>query len=291
VSLSVVGIVLVSTFMHASWNLLVREQSGTDIFLRTLLLIAVVGLGPALLAEYVGPRFLTTASLYLLAAGFFQGIYFLGLTLGYRTGQFTIVYPLARALPVLSIALFDIVKGHAPAPLGWLGIGLVSLGCGLLPLESVRKFKLAQYWNKALLWTAVAAGGTVGYTIVDSAAATLVPHGLATALRYGVYETFLSFIAYWLILRAIGYTFNPDGKQANWRRTGLIAALLFGAYGLVLWAYQLSEHTSYVVALRQFSIVLGVVAGGLFLHEPAQRMRVAAALTITLGGVCIALAK
>ncbi|MBI4771740.1 MAG: hypothetical protein HY784_15325 [Chloroflexi bacterium] len=286
-----VGIVFLSTFMHAGWNLIVREQRATDIFLRTLLVIGVVGIGPALAAEFLGTPVLATAGTYLLLAGLFQGLYFLGLTLGYRTGEFTVVYPLARALPVLLVAISDLIQGNAPTPLGWLGIGLVSTGCVALPLDSARGFKLSRYWNRATGWTLLTALATVGYTVVDSAAARVMPRGLSTALSYGLFETFLSLIAYGLILAWLRHPMLATGQPAAWPRTCLVAALLFGAYALVLWAYQLSAHASYVIALRQFSIVIGVVAGSLLFREPAPGLRIAAALTITLGGVCIALAR
>jgi drug/metabolite transporter (DMT)-like permease len=65
---------------------------------------------------------------------------------------------------------------------------------------------------------------------------------------------------------------------------------VFGAYWLVLFAYQLSPYASYVLALRQLSIVIGAVAGTVLFHEPARGLRVGAALVILAGAACIALA-
>jgi drug/metabolite transporter (DMT)-like permease len=101
---------------------------------------------------------------------------------------------------------------------------------------------------------------------------------------------FLSWAYYQIFLGTLRLP-GGGGQPTNWPRTLLVGVLLFGAYALVLWAYQLSVHTSYVVAMRQFSIVIGVVAGSLLFHEPAPRLRIAAAITITLGGICIALAR
>jgi drug/metabolite transporter (DMT)-like permease len=64
---------------------------------------------------------------------------------------------------------------------------------------------------------------------------------------------------------------------------------LFGAYWLILWSYQLSTHTSYVVALRQFSIVIGVVIGVIHFRDPAPGLRIFASLAIVTGIFCIAL--
>jgi drug/metabolite transporter (DMT)-like permease len=174
--------------------------------------------------------------------------------------------------------------------LGWFGIALVAVGAILLPLNTLREFNLARYRSPALLWALLTAAATAGYSVTDSAAATHLSPGVWSALRYGVYEMFLSWTFYRVFL-ALGRWPHSAGQTTSWPRILVVGALLFSAYGLVLWAYQLSPHTSYVVALRQFSIVIGVVAGNLIFHEAPSRLRISAALIITLGGVCIALAR
>jgi len=69
-----------------------------------------------------------------------------------------------------------------------------------------------------------------------------------------------------------------------------ISLLIYATYGLVLWAYQLSWQTSYVVALRQFSIVLGVAVGAVVFDEEAQRTRLSGAVVIVVGIAALALA-
>jgi drug/metabolite transporter (DMT)-like permease len=285
-----IALVLVSTFMHTGWNLIARDQRSSDILLKALLIVSVVGVGPALLAEFWGEPILPQVWGYLIVAGIFQGIYFLGLSLGYRTGDFSVVYPLARGLPVVMVALSDLVRGNAPNALGWLGIIFVSIGCAVLPLNTLRDFNLARYKNKALVFTLITAAATAGYSVADSAAAKVMPGGLLTALRYGLWEMLLSWLFYQFLI-SIFRVPMPTQATTPWRQILTVGILLFSAYGLVLWAYQLSDHPSYVVALRQFSIVLGVAAGALFLRESAKRLRLAAALAITLGGIWIALAK
>src|SRR5262249_37515631 len=97
-------IVLISTIMHTSWNLMARDQSSSDILMRALMLVSFTGLGPVLIIEFITDPILPHVWGYLLVAGVFQGLYFLGLTLGYRTGDFSVVYPLARGLPAVVVA-------------------------------------------------------------------------------------------------------------------------------------------------------------------------------------------
>jgi drug/metabolite transporter (DMT)-like permease len=200
------------------------------------------------------------------------------------------VYPLSRGLPVVLVAVSDLVLGQSPNAVGWVGIGLVTVGCVLLPLNSFRDFNLARYKNKALFFTLLTAAGTVGYSIIDSAAAKQMPTGVESAVRYELWEMLLTWVFYQVFVLVFRAT-PQNQTKAPWRQVWVVGILLFGTYGLVLWAYQLSDHPSYVVALRQISIVLGVVAGTFFLKESARRVKLVAAVTIILGGIGIALAK
>ncbi len=63
----------------------------------------------------------------------------------------------------------------------------------------------------------------------------------------------------------------------------------FGAYWLVLWVYQLASRASYIVAFRQFSIVVGVVLAFFIYKEKGVKVRLTAVLIITTGLVIIGL--
>jgi drug/metabolite transporter (DMT)-like permease len=286
----------ISAFMHAGWNLLAHSRrSDTVLFLRSTLITGLIGIVPVVIIELQGPAFPPQVWGLLALTGVFQSFYFLGLTMGYRMGEFTVIYPLARALPVLFLAFVDMARGRMPAPLGWLGMGLVIVGCALIPLESLQVVSLARYRNRAFIWVLVTALGTVGYTTIDKIAAEALPLGPASAGRYVIFETIATLPFLWLALRVAGQATQfgavkaTDGKQ-EWRWAAMASVFITGAYFLVLWAYQLSPFASYISALRQFSIVIGVVAAAVLLHEPARGLRIGAAVVIAVGIVCITFA-
>ena len=62
----------------------------------------------------------------------------------------------------------------------------------------------------------------------------------------------------------------------------------FGAYWLILWAYQLSPIASYVVAFRQFSIVIGAIFAFLVFKEQGAAVRLSGAVLIVMGLMLIA---
>jgi len=62
----------------------------------------------------------------------------------------------------------------------------------------------------------------------------------------------------------------------------------FSAYWLILWAYQLGPYASYIVAFRQFSIVIGAAIAFLIYKKKGLAVRISGALLITAGLVLIA---
>ena len=131
--------------------------------------------------------------------------------------------------------------------------------------------------------------GTIGYTAADSHAAKLLSPGLGTSVRYHVLECSIALIGYWAILSMMHKPVCITVSWSDWRSSGIAAAGLFGSYALILWAFQLSAHISYTVAVRQFSVVLGVGAAVILFRESAVRFRLVAALLIAGGTLCISL--
>lgn len=282
-----VGLILASAFMHAGWNLLARRGRCEAIFFsRLLLVIAAAGLVPAAVSELLARSLTPTAWACVLGSGACCGAYFFGLGRAYGSADFTVVYPVARALPVVLVALGDVLRGRVPTPAGWVGIALVVAGCLLAPLRSFRDFAPRRYFNRAGLWIALTALGTVGYTLLDKLAAETVTQGPATAARYGYVYYLVSFLAYSLLVRL----FKPPQRSAGavgWAEALLGAILNFGAYWLVLWAYQLVERAGYIVAFRQFSIVIGVILAFAIYKEPGRAVRLTGTFLILAGLILI----
>ena len=312
------GIVLCSALFHAGWNLAAKRRSDSwTALLQILALISAPGLVIAAAAELFAVRLLPHVWPHLLGAGCAQAVYFLGLTMGYRAGDMGVVYPVTRALPVLFLGGFDLLRNLPPSPFGWLGLALVAAGCIVISggaraeRGAVAGGRFARRLHPTLGWAAVGAAGTVGYTAFDKLAAEVMLResggGLLDAFRYGLWEFVISTALYAALLAAamriaarrrqeaagqpaapsaapsVGAPARPWWPPAPDWRTAAAAGSMAGAYTLVLWAYQLSERASYVAALRQFSIVLGVAAGALLMRERAPVLRLGAALVIVAG--------
>ena len=130
--------------------------------------------------------------------------------------------------------------------------------------------------------------GTVGYTLLDKVASEIIQQGPATAARYGYVFFLIAGVSYAVFLKMF-----KAGKQnlncVGWKLPALAACMNFGAYWLVLWAYQLSPQASYIVAFRQFSIVIGTVLAFAIYKERGLIVRLAGISLLTSGLVVIGL--
>jgi len=221
-------------------------------------------------------------------SGICAGVYLFFLARAYEVADFTVVYPVARSLPVIFIAVADVLRGRLLTGWGWLGILLVAGGCVLVPLQSFWDFSLRKYFNRASLWMLFTALGTVGYTLLDKIAAEVVQQGPDTAARYGYFYFAISFFPYLGLMKFTKSETRPTDPK-DWKLAILAAVFGFGAYWLILWAYQLSPFASYIVAFRQFSIVIGAVFAFLIYKEQGVAVRLSGAALITIGLVLIAI--
>jgi len=281
-----IGLVIVSTFGHAAWNLLARQRRAEGAFFaRMLTLMMIAGFLPAAVSEIATRSLPITAWFCLIASGLCCGTYFFSLARAYGSSDFTIVYPVARALPVVLVALGDVMRGRGLTGLGWFGLICVVTGCLLTPLQSVRRLDVGPYFCRSMLWILLAALGTAGYSLFDKAASEMVPAGPGTAARYG-YMFFFIAGSVFFALRWLTNSNRQACAPIGWKWPIVAACCNFGSYWLVLWAYQLSQQAGYVVAFRQFSIVIGVVVAFLVYREPRVLLRMVGVLLIT-GGLAI----
>ncbi|HSJ95856.1 MAG TPA: EamA family transporter, partial [Myxococcota bacterium] len=130
------GLVLLSAFVHASWNFLLKRSGGGS-GLITAASIASLALYAPVVVGFVwiwGYEF-HLAHLGLMAgSGLLHSVYFLLLDRAYRSGgDLSIVYPLARATgPLLTIVVAVLLLGERPGPAALGGAVLIGASALLL---------------------------------------------------------------------------------------------------------------------------------------------------------------
>jgi len=252
-----------------------------------LIFTLLIGCVPAVVSEFLTRSLTPIAWLCVVGSGISAGVYLFFLARAYASSDFTIVYPVARALPVIFVALADTLRGRHLTVAGWAGVLLVATGVVFVPLHSFQDISLKRYFNRAILWMLLAAMGTIGYTLLDKYAAETVQSSPATAARYGYFYFAVSIVPY-LVLMKYFKGKEERNKPTTWKLVIPAAILSFSAYWLILWAYQLIPNASYIVAFRQISIVIGAALAFWIFKERGLSVRLTGAVFISTGLILIA---
>tara|TARA_B100000809_G_scaffold227311_1_gene239573 strand:+ start:556 stop:1464 length:909 start_codon:yes stop_codon:yes gene_type:complete len=272
-------LILISAVLHATWNLMMKRRSPTLAF---YLLATIVG-GLCLFPLYIPilPKLAQVPQSVwwaLLATGFFQLIYTVGLSGAYRAGDISVAYPILRSLPpvVVAMAAIPLARADRISLLCWLGVAGIMLGSVLLPMRWFRDFRLRNYVNACCALALLSAVGGAGYALVDDYAvrALLENQQLSlSALRAGLFyiplqvTSVIVFLAIWVLLRREERKQFVQLLKVEKRAFALVGICIYPGYALVLIAYAFAADPSYVVGFRQVSIPLGVVGGVVFLGE------------------------
>jgi drug/metabolite transporter (DMT)-like permease len=274
------ALVLVAAFLHAAWNAMVK--AGGD---RLVVLTLANGTGVliALAMTPFVPLPLPASWPFLVASIALHTGYYFFLIRAYRVGDLSHVYPLARGLsPILVAILAAIFANEVPPPWGMVGVvlacaGIMSLACdGGMPWRGDRR---------PLIYAAGTAIFIAAYTLADGMAVRRA----GEAISYIVWLMFLDGIP---ILCFTAYVRRRQLRAvvgANWRAGCVTGALQFGAYALVIWAMSVGSMAS-VSALRETSVIFAAFIGAVMLKERVGALRVGAAILVALGIVLMRVA-
>ena len=273
----VVAAVLLAALLHASWNAI--AHSVTD----RLVGFALLGLAEtacALVALAFVPAPARPSWPFLVAAASLHIGYTLLLMLTYHIGEFGQVYPLARGISPLLVALVaTFVVGEAlPLP---HAVGILVISLGLLSLVFAGGRPRGD--QRLAIAAAVATGVLIaGYTVVDGVG---VRHS-GTALGYTTWLFLLQGPVLPIVALVARRRRLVEDARGVWT-PGLVAGVLsVGAYGLVLWAQTVGTLAT-VAALRESSIVFGAIFATVFFKEPFGRARIVASAAVVAGIVLL----
>lgn len=279
------ALVLAAAICHATWNfLLKRVNGGAELVwlfsvLSALMYMPVAVLIWMSLESGFGPLDIT----FIAGSAMLHLCYFLLLQTGYRTGDLSLVYPIARATgPILATGFAVLFLGEAMSL--QIALGATVIIVGVARLSGGRKSPVANPGTS--LGFGLAAGTLIGsYTVWDAYAvsALMIPPLLleyASSLGRVVLLTFVAMRR----KAAIGN---------HWRTHGLAvtAIALFNplAYILVLYALTFTP-VIFVAPTREISVVLAVLAGSILLGEGELCHRLLWALFILSGVALLATA-
>lgn len=278
-SLATFAIVLFAAFLHAFWNAVVKGAHDKTIVLG---LIALGHVLPGIAMVVLSPTPSSASVPFIIASTVIHWVYYYLLNAAYRVGDLSVIYPIARGMAPVLIALgAQIFVGERLPLIAWSGILCVSLGIMVLT-RGVFRSGLPKVGLLAAMGTAVA---IAAYSITD---------GVGVRLSGST----VGYIG-WLFVAEIivaGYIFAPRWHRlravdARTLCLGLAGGVISGAaYALVLYAKTLAP-LGLVSALRETSVIFAALIGVVWFREGPRGDRLIAAAIVAAGIVLIAAAS
>lgn len=278
------GLLLASAFVHAGWNLAAKRANGGVPFVWLFSALGALVYAPLVLWTAIATRPTIGGPELVFMAGtvVLHGAYFVTLQTGYRHGDLSVIYPLARgAGPMLTVVAAVVVFGERPPPLALAGAAVIGACVFLIAggLDAAR----------------AAGGRAVGYGLLTGT--LIASYTLWDA--HAVSELAIPPVLYaWVELAGMSVLLLPAGLRRRaqvatlWRtRRPETLAVAIGsplAYLLVLTAMVFTPITA-VAPVRELSILIAAVIGTRLLHEGHARRRLLAASGMVAGVIAIAL--
>lgn len=290
-NLLAVGLLLASALLHATWNLMLKRRRDKLLFTWFLMLSSAAFCTPLLaLICLSGPLILPPVGLfYMLASSAFVAAYFIVLSRAYEAGDLSLVYPLNRGLaPIFTLIWSVLLLGERPSALGLAGILLVVAGAYTLHLPGFTRSNLLRplkaLRSRSSRLAVLAALLISLYCVADKVGVSLIDPLAYVALAY--YTRSLLLGAYVLKAR---WGHVIEGWRESRRALAIAGVATPMNYILALLALRLT-YASYMVAIRQSSVVFGVIMGSLLLREAHGKPRLVGSLLMLAGITLVSLA-
>ena len=273
----IIGLVLLAALLHASWNAMAKSGGTPQFSIASYRLISALCCLPLL---FLFPLPLAASWPMLLASAIIHTAYYGTLSMSYRTGDLSQVYPLFRGLAPVLVVVGAALFANEYLPAGaMIGIGLVSAGLISITFAggAVGKIPAA-----ALRWGLATSVLIAAYTVADGIGVRAAGNPFSYIIWLFVLEPIP--IGLWLLARDrsawFGYMRAKPGKIT----AGALAAAT--AYAMVIYAMGVAPMAM-VSSLRETSVIFAALIGTLMFREPFGRQRIIAAILVCIGVVLI----
>jgi drug/metabolite transporter (DMT)-like permease len=277
-------LILFAAVIHATWNLINKQASGHGTFTWIVALLSALFYAPATIAiiEIWQIRLGFVEIGMMAGSAALHTAYFLLLNQGYRVGDLSLVYPLARGTgPLLSSLAAIIFLGERPSLIAIAG-ALLIIGGVMMLTGNIARLRRGDS-RDAIGYALITGLFIAAYTLWDKQAVShfaIMPMVLEWGANVGRAILLTPF--------AVGYSEETiiEWREHKWEAIA-VAILIPLSYILVLTAMSFTP-VSYVAPAREISILIGTVLGARLLAEGDGRRRLLAASAMVLGVVGLA---
>ena len=286
-SSTVLVLVVISAGLHPLRELFIKGSSTPEGIV--FVVIVYFGILSAAHLAVFGVDPLSAIEVWPLAlvSGLGTIAYYLSVLSTLRHGDLSIYYPITRSSPLFVVVAGLFLLGHRYESTLILGVALVLVGTFLLQYRPGARF-LAQPRTLAMATLALCSHGVI--TLAD-----------AEAMKHVEPMAYL-FLQYFFLIPAMALALiitRPAGQTVyhnlfiGWVQTPfsyfIAGTTSYASYYLILLAFQMGANVAAVASVRQISIPLSVVLGGLILKEARMSRRLGWSILLAAGVVLIIL--
>ena len=296
-TLLTVVLVLLSAFLHALWNFFAKSSKSTQIF---FFWIGIFTLCLSIAAFAIRmPIIPSKVWVYVIASGLVHFGYWFSLSRAYMLGEISYVYPIARSAPAF-VPLFALLfLNESISAQGLIGILCVVLAIYLFQQRgNETTFRsIIHYARKPdSIWAFLTLGTVITYSLIDKQGMTHFhaysdKSAIWNAMTYYLAEGCIALVLYNIhIFLQFRWRRIAEIGRLEWKQVITAASLAMVSYTFILFLF-MTEKVSYVVGLRQCSVIFAVLLGGYKLNESGLKLRLAGAALMVIGMFIIATAR
>ncbi len=268
--------------MHAGWNFIARRVSGNGlvIWLANCFSALILTFAMLFVEAPFGDVPLSYKGWFVITAtGLLHIAYYRLLGVAYNKGSISVVYPIARGMAVAFLPLILTFCGSEQlSVVGIVGISVILSGIVTIGVPSLLNSNGADLKIPVIIGFVI-----IGYSLSDREGANLmnpITYLWGMNLFYGPGQTF------WMYKKYKG--FFRKTMRRHIKEIVLIGVADPGAYLIILFCFTLGA-ASYIIAMREFSVVIASILGFVLLKEKFSKSKVIAIVLITLGMILMKL--
>lgn len=286
-SFSALSLVVLASFIHATWNLLSKRAAAAGAaFVFAYTLVCCVAYAPVVVWLIMQKTMVWNwpALICIALSGAVHLGYSLCLQRGYQVADLSVVYPVARGTgPLLSSIGAFLLLGEPPSALGLFGLAAVVVGIGLISTQGNLAAFRRPGGKLGIQWGTTTGGLIASYTVVDAYAVKDVGiHPVILDWCANVMRFFL-LIPYIARNRAMA----QRRMRGHWKLAIAVGLLQPLSYIFVLTALNMGAPLSVVAPTREMSMMIGALFGMVILHEAVGRWRLAGCAVLIVGVILL----
>lgn len=272
-------LMLLAACAHAAWNAVIK--GGTNKLYETGLNVLGGATGVVFILPFVPPPALETW-FFLFISVCIHIAYYLCIAIAYRQSEMSYAYTLMRGSTPLFTAFVLSALGQGLSDMGWIGVLCLCAGVLALASQNLLDRTFDKYSTLAALGNSIV---ITGYTLVDGFGV----RSSGNAMGYVCWLYFLNAFPLNLVILSGQHREYGQYLIRRWK-AGLFGGLCsLAGYGVALWGMT-QAPIQLVAALRETSVIFGMLLSVCFLGERFTQHRLAAVILVTSGTVIMRLA-